>query len=232
MAKAAWLLAVVWTCGAQQPQRPVARPIPVTSPVPAGTISAAARTVLLQLTSHAGVIFSGQVLSIDRGGGFVDVRFRVDETVRGVAANAGKSSNYVLREWSGLWSGQPERYRVGQRLLMVLAPRGPSGMSAPVGGLDGAIPLLASGTAPLADAAGVAPVDTGLAEPPLAVDLRWIEARAARAPISGRALAFGATGPLRTVGSVAAPPPALSSVLALLRGAGVNASSEVRNARY
>ena len=223
--KAAWLLAAVGTCAAQQPvARPIGHPVPV-SAAPAGTVPAAASTVLLQMASHAGVIFSGQVVSVDRGTGCVDVRFRIDQAVRGVAAGSpAKASIYVLREWSGLWSGNPDRYRVGQRLLMILPARGASGMSSPVGGLDGAIPLIATGTAPVADAAGVAPVDTGVATPELAVDLRWIEARALR-PAASAQLTM-------TTGSVAALPTALLSVLTLLRGTGVSASSEVRNARY
>ena len=94
-------------------------------------------------------------------------------------------------------------------------------MSSPVGGTDGAIPLIATGTAPIADAAGVAPPDMGVGSPALAVDLRWIEARAVR-PVALGAVArpaddpgewFGAVGPLRTTGSVAVLPPPL--ILAL-----------------
>ena len=242
MAKVAWVMAAVCCCWveAQQTVHPVAGPILVTHVPVAGVVSVAASTVLLQMASHAGVIFSGEVVSVEHGGGFVDVRFRIDEAVRGCAQGGTKKSTYVLREWGGLWTGRPDRYRTGQRYLMVLTARGPAGMSSPVGGTDGAIPLIATGTAPIADAAGVAPPDMGVGSPALAVDLRWIEARAVR-PVALGAVArpaddpgewFGAVGPLHTTGSVAVLPPPLASVLALLRGASGSASSEVRNARY
>ena len=165
-----------------KPGRAVVRA--VGSPVqPSGTISAGASTVLAEMASHAGVIFTGQVVAVDRSdaAGFVDVRFHIDQAVRGCP----KSGAYVLREWAGLWTGHSERYRVGQRRLMLLTARGPAGMSSPVGGMDGAIPLVAMGTEPLANATGVAPADAGLGAAAYGVDLRWIEARALRSTASG-----------------------------------------------
>ena len=77
----------------------------------------------------------------------------------------------MLREWGGLWEGTDERYRVGQRLLMLLHAPGASGLSSPVSGMDGAIPLLAGASA--------------TAEP--MVDLRWVAARVSRGPVRYRA---------------------------------------------
>jgi hypothetical protein len=124
--------------------------------------------VLHQLSDKADVIFAGQVLAIRRpNDGVVEVEFRVDQAIRGCSAG----TPYVLREWAGLWAGENQRYQVGQRLLMLL--HGPSaiGMSSPIGGLDGAIPIR-SGSAAMAPEEDVA----APSQPPY-VDLRWIGAR-------------------------------------------------------
>jgi hypothetical protein len=122
--------------------------------------------ILHQLSDKADVIFAGQVLAIRRpNDGVVEVEFRVDQVIRGCSAG----TPYVLREWAGLWAGENQRYQVGQRLLMLL--HGPSaiGMSSPIGGLDGAIPIRSGGAAMEDDVAAPS-------QPPY-VDLRWIGAR-------------------------------------------------------
>ncbi len=135
--------------------------------------------VLLSMAAQAAVIFAGHIVSIDRAdvAGYVDVQFRIDEAVRGCAG----TDFYILREWAGLWTGGVERYKVGQRLLMLLHARGPSGLSSPVNGLDGAIALLPGGVAPLAHGTGKAPADTATQAPEPLVDLRWVSARSRRA---------------------------------------------------
>jgi hypothetical protein len=121
--------------------------------------------ILHQLSDEADVIFAGQVLAIRRtNSGVVEVEFRVDQAIRGCSVG----TPYVLREWDGLWAGDNQRYRVGQRLLMLLHAPSAAGMSSPVGGLDGAIPIRQGGT-PLADFATPR-------QPPF-VDLRWLGAR-------------------------------------------------------
>ena len=127
-----------------------------------------AQAVLVEMASRAGVIFAGQVTGISREDerGFVEVRFRVEVPVRGVGRVG--SREYVLREWAGLWTAG-DRYRVGQRYLMLLMPKGASGLSGPVDGMDGAIPLIGAGT-PGTE---------------MGVDLRWIEARAERETVGG-----------------------------------------------
>jgi hypothetical protein len=118
--------------------------------------------VLHQLSDKAAVIFAGQVVAIRRpNGGVVEVEFRVDQAIRGCTAR----THYVLREWAGLW--------VGQRLLMLLHAPGAAGMSSPVGGLDGAIPIRQG---------GAAVASTEVASPRQApfVDLRWLGARLPR----------------------------------------------------
>jgi hypothetical protein len=145
----------------------------------ATTVPAGAQAVLLEMATHAAVIFTGQVETIARAdaNGYVDVRFRVNQAVRGVS----KTGAYVLREWAGLWSGGAVRYRVGQRYLMLLTGRGTSGMSSPVDGMDGAIPLIVAVAGPVADGHGVVAPDVALAAPELQVDVRWLNARAVRA---------------------------------------------------
>jgi hypothetical protein len=126
--------------------------------------------VLHQLSDKADVIFSGQVLAIRRpNGGVVEIEFRVDEAVRGCVAG----TPYILREWTGLWAGGSQRYRVGQRLLMLLHAPSAAGMSSPVGGLDGAIPIRQGGTAN-----SLAEKVTPLQSP--FVDLRWLGVRLPR----------------------------------------------------
>jgi hypothetical protein len=123
--------------------------------------------ILHQLSDKADVIFAGQVLAIRHpNDGVVEVEFRVDQANRGCTAG----TPYVLREWAGLWAGDNQRYRVGQRLLMLL--HGPSaiGMSSPIGGLDGAIPIRPGGAMATED-------DVAAPSQPPYVDLRWIGAR-------------------------------------------------------
>jgi hypothetical protein len=125
--------------------------------------------VLHEMSDKADIIFVGQVVAIrphDGGGmgaGFVEVNFQIDQAIRGCTGGT-----YSLREWGGLWSGNADRYQVGQRLLMMLRAPGASGMSSPVGGLDGAIPIrgMADGS-PLATAAPAVPM----------ADLRWLGAK-------------------------------------------------------
>ena len=193
----------------------------------AGQVPAATAAELQQMAGDAGVIFAGQVMAVSRedAAGYVDVRFQIESGIRG-CPNTGV---YVLREWAGLWTGQPERYRVGQRRLMLLTARGPSGMSSPVGGMDGAIPLVHTGVAPVADVAGNAPADTAGVEAEFAVDLRWIQARTLLgAAASSRVVAVG--NPAKQWAGVGAV--GLASVLTLLRGNSARVSGGVGDARY
>ncbi len=83
--------------------------------------------ILHQFSDKADVIFAGQVLAIrSPNGGVVEVEFRVDQAIRGCTAG----TPYILREWAGLWAGDNQRYRVGQRLLMLLHAPSAAGMIA------------------------------------------------------------------------------------------------------
>jgi hypothetical protein len=148
--------------------------------------------VLHDFSDKAGVIFAGQVLAVRRPGtGVVEVEFRVDEAVRGCSVG----TPFVLREWDGLWAGGSPRYRVGQRLLMLLHEPSAAGMSSPVGGMDGAIPIRQGSAATEA---------AGAAQPPY-VDLRWLGARVTRkvayAAASGRRVGVAARGEFAVAGS-------------------------------
>jgi hypothetical protein len=130
--------------------------------------------VLHQLSDKADVIFAGQVVAIRRpNDGVVEVEFRVDEAVRGCVAG----QPYILREWAGLWAGS-QRYRVGQRLLMLLHAPSATGMSSPVGGLDGAIPIRLGGSDQGGAGTSLADKVTPLQVP--FVDLRWLGVRLPR----------------------------------------------------
>ena len=154
----------------------------------------------------AGVVFAGRVLAVGRHdeAGFVDVRFAVDEAVKGCSVGR----PYVLREWAGLWSSAAPRYVPGERLLVFLTARGASGLSAPVDGFAGVLPLHATAAQPLADAQGIAPAEdgrevmagvaaakvsaastgtrllAGAALQAMAVDLRWLRATLGRESVA------------------------------------------------
>ena len=227
-----WLLLLA-VCGArvalaqaEVPVRPVRSGGTLQSISVGGSVPASAATVLTETAARAAVIFVGQVVRVDRQdeAGFVDVQFHVSQPVRGCTSN----ETYVLREWAGLWSGRPARYRVGQRLLMLLAARGPSGMSAPVNGVAGMIPLRPASEPPLVRGAGVAPPDTPGVAAELAVDLSWVETLAVRQvglpaqPARGSVPPAGTDwhGPIRafprTVAIGGSQGTSLSAVLALL----------------
>jgi hypothetical protein len=133
------------------------------------TLPATTESELQAMTRLAGVIFAGRVTALrrlsgsDGATGVVEIEFAVDDAVRGVGGGS-----YTLREWAGLWAGN-EPFRVGQRYLMLLHAPGRGGLSSPVGGTDGAIPILTGG---------------------MQVDLRWIGTRVVR-PIADRVQPVG-----------------------------------------
>lgn len=148
--------------------------------------------VLHEMSDRADVIFVGQVAAIrphdgdGLGAGFVEVDFQIDQAIRGCSGGS-----YAMREWAGLWSGDANRYRVGQRLLMMLHAPGASGLSSPVGGLDGAIPIRG-----VADASSLTEAVTNPSAP--IADLRWLGAKVVhsvsyvlQAPLTAAPLTLG-----------------------------------------
>ena len=143
-----------------------------------------AEGVLEEMASRSAVIFTGTVTAVrkdsDRdlrgnaAASLVEVDFVVDHGVRGVVDGA----TYAMREWAGLWRDSP-RFTPGQRVLALLHGPGPSGLSSPVDGLDGVIPIKATNsssgnslTALTSNAAVVSQEDT--------VDMRWLQAKTLR----------------------------------------------------
>jgi hypothetical protein len=180
------------------------------------------------MSDTAGVIFAGQVVAVRRvvssGGGLgvVEVTFQVDRAVRGCAEEV----PYVLREWEGLWASGEVRYRRGQRLLMLLRTPGAAGLSSPVGGMDGAIPIVGVASE-IGDAGGVvsgasnAGASTASSDAGgTMVDLRWVGARVWRSTsytgegVSAASVAVSAAAS----SSVAAQGASVETVLGLLNG--------------
>jgi hypothetical protein len=134
----------------------------------AETVPASLEEALRGMSRQADVVFTGRVTAVRvREGEFgatavAEVDFAVQDAVRGVGGRT-----YRMRQWGGLWQGDAP-FRVGQRYLMLLHAPGASGLSSPVGGMDGAIPIRAGAAA-------------GLNDPQ--VDLRWVGARVARAVV-------------------------------------------------
>ena len=132
-----------------------------------GTVPQNIEDALHQMSDKAAVIFVGQVIAIKRGGtnsiaGVVEVDFRVDQAIRGCSPGT-----YSLHEWAGLWAADDQRYRVGQRLLMLLHAPSAAGMSSPVDGLDGAIPIRGVDTSVLA-------TNGATGRQVSVADLRWV----------------------------------------------------------
>ncbi len=132
---------------------------------------------LRAMAQQAAVIFAGQVIAVRRVGGVdgatgvVEIEFAVDDAVRGV-----NGSTYTLREWAGLWAGGDQPLRAGQHFLMLLHAPSAAGLSSPVGGMDGAIPIRGG---PLRVTGPSTSIDSRT------VDLRWIATRVVR-PVSYR----------------------------------------------
>ena len=168
-------------------------------------VPATVQTAIQSMSNRAAVVFVGTVTAIRRAGddpgsaaaGVVEIDFAVERAVRGCTTGG----TYTLREWAGRWAGVDERYRVGQRMFMMLHAAGASGLSSPVGGAEGAIPVRGGGAT-----IGAKDTTTGMQEQ--VADLRWVGAKLGRpvvyrkeAPKSPVAGLGGGTGraPVRTV---------------------------------
>lgn len=182
------------------------------------------------MSDAAGVVFAGQVVAVRRvagsGGGLgvVEVTFQVDRAVRGCADGV----PYVLREWEGLWAAGEVRYRVGQRLLMLLRKPGAAGLSSPVSGMDGAVPIVGVASE-IGDSGGVvsgASVSAAADSSGVGgmVDLRWVGARVLRSAsytadgVSAASVGPGAASSVAATGSIASQGASVGTVLGLLSG--------------
>jgi hypothetical protein len=167
--------------------RPPAHSTFVDGAVAYATPPATGEAVLEEMSGRAGVIFCGVVTAVRQPenplSGVVEVEFAVSDAIRGVPGGT-----YVVKEWAGLWR-DGARYRVGDRRLMLLHAPGPGGLSSPVDGLDGAIPM--------ADI----------------VDLRWLEAKTLRGAL------YSDRGGVVSDPPVATPVlPPVNDVVGLMRG--------------
>jgi len=98
---------------------------------------------LFQLTKKSGYMFSGTVLKVQRVGAnhnsaadSVAVTFHVDQGIRG--AKTGQT--LTIREWGGLWNAR-ERYRPGEHVFLFLYPPSRLGLTSPVSGDFGRLPI-------------------------------------------------------------------------------------------
>ena len=199
---------------------------------------------LQSLATRAAVVFAGQVVSIERRGGVVNVEFRVEQTVLGTTG-----ANLTLREWAGLWPQGQFRYTVGERALVFLHLASAAGFASPVDGADGVVPVVVQGAnAPeLLDIRRLAAAILRTPGTPLpteangaiplsnAIAVITSAARAAADAGSARQLALGAPVPLR-VRSVEPGLPVevqtgpLGSPLRMPVGSGAAMPLQVRNA--
>lgn len=132
------------------PSRPI---VPVASPFPT-------------MVRAAGMIFSGTVVRIERGGTHsawngehghgdswsrdgmargdeletVGITFHVEGAIRGVTPG----DLITIRQWIGMWSAG-QRYRVGERVLLFLYPPSKLGLTSWVGGRMGRFDVDAGG---------------------------------------------------------------------------------------
>ncbi|MGA7158494.1 MAG: hypothetical protein WBY53_16725 [Acidobacteriaceae bacterium] len=115
------------------------------------------------LASRADVVFVGQVEKIENQGGVVQITFAVEQPVLGAVGGT-----YGMREWAGRWTGGQRRYFVGERAMFFLhAPKvaadGSVGLSSPVDGMMGVVPVVPMG-----------------ANGKALLDVRWLAARMRR----------------------------------------------------
>jgi len=118
------------------------------------------------LASRAGVVFVGQVETIEPKDGLVEITFAVEQPVLGVVGGS-----YVMREWAGRWTGGQQHFWVGQRAMFFLHAPSVAGLSSAVDGMIGVVPVVAIG------AKGAA-----------LLDVRWLATRVRRmqgAPLTG-----------------------------------------------
>jgi hypothetical protein len=109
---------------------------------------------LREIVRQAGTIFAGRVVSIEplhlassRPGRQRSNHLPGEQAIRG--ARAGEKLTF--REWAGLWSGG-ERYRVGQRMMLLLYEPSALGLTSPVRGPAGRFAVDGGGGVVLSEA--------------------------------------------------------------------------------
>ena len=150
-----------------------------------------------QTVDQAGLIFEGTVTAIqpELGNGKIPQTYRITFLVRNGLRGVRTGASFSIREWAGLWTpgtGQPSRYRVGERAFLFLYPPGRAGLTSTVSGRKGKLTVTAGRVAlpstwlaslgPPPTSAGRLPTDTATAVP-----VEWFAERVS----SARALQKG-----------------------------------------
>lgn len=132
-----WVWGVVLVLGAVGGGRAIGQQLGARGSVGSATSVAG---VLRGLAARAGVVFVGQVQRIVPKDGVVEIEFVVQQPVLGVVGGT-----YAMREWAGRWTGGQQRYQVGQRAMFFLYAPSVAGLSSPVDGMVGMVPLIPMG---------------------------------------------------------------------------------------
>jgi len=163
------------------------------SPQPAASTTA----LLQQMEAQSGRIFLGTVTSIRLAGAaenaavpewpdgsrVVEITIAVEECVAGC-----KAGSVVMREWASMWRGRPHRYVVGQRAVWILYPENAAGVTSPVRGMLGVLPVRIATTS-----------TAGSKVAKQNVDLRWVQSQVLRAMPNQSTAAGAAVHPQSSV---------------------------------
>jgi hypothetical protein len=138
--------------------------------------------MLQQMAGQAGEIFVGRVVEIHLmgdssrnfpdwpdGAGLVSITLQAEDCVLGCATG----QLVQMREWAALWRGQPHRYTPGQRALWFLYPPNAAGVSSPVNGMLGVLPV--KSTVAHSSSTETANAETAAGQSVPQVDLRWVQ---------------------------------------------------------
>jgi hypothetical protein len=106
----------------------------------APTLEHSVDEALQDLMTRAGVAFVGTVTKIERQGGVVAVTWNVEQALSGQPGRF-----YVQREWAGLWPAGLQRYRVGEHAMVFLHAPSAAGLSLPIDGMEGVVPVVPAG---------------------------------------------------------------------------------------
>jgi hypothetical protein len=153
---------IVWAliAGPAEAQQPTAQAIhsapialtPATTSAPGWSPDRTLGDALRHLADHAGVAFVGRVQKIEPPSpdhqGVAVITFEVLQPVAGSPGPV-----YTVREWAGLWTMGRQRYTLGQRALFFFHPVNAAGLTSPVDGMEGVVPLVptTADTSPLLD---------------------------------------------------------------------------------
>ena len=101
-----------------------------------------------QVARAAGLIFTGKVVSVESHAptqaspvATVEAKFRVDRGIAGVHSG----QLVTIREWAAIWPMQRPIRRDGSLVLFFFYPPSSAGLTSPVGGAVGQVPLDAKG---------------------------------------------------------------------------------------